>query len=296
MLVQPRARAMLLCEDVEHPALLSAVQQLQASVLLVLEPLRHLAVRCVVTDGCGHLPDALFGAIEAPLLKHRLLHLEGNVLQAHQEDGTLETRVPCTFPHSFLEPLLLVRRSQLVHQISCQCCSQCDVPLERRRLLRWLERRFFRGLPGLQLRNGLARGCLQALGGLLELPLAVEAEDAGLEGLAQHLLGVGLVLQLRKFQALSLDLAVPQDVPPIRTPLGDVLESSQRLLGILEFAQTLLGLDLPVPSLVVLHIQRQRIVRGIQGCLEQLQVQSGLGLVLQTGQVVVRQPLVLVLH
>mmetsp|Transcript_80182 Transcript_80182/g.227005 ORF Transcript_80182/g.227005 Transcript_80182/m.227005 type:complete len:234 (+) Transcript_80182:451-1152(+) len=167
-----------------------------------------------------------------------------------------------------------------------------DVPLQR--LLRFdLQRLLLRRLFQCQ-RVRLLRGRLQALCRLLELSLAVEAEKPGLEGLSQHLPGVVLVLGTLVLDLLALSLAVLEDAPPVRAPLRHVLQVGQRVLGLLELAEALLGLDLPVPGLVVLVIKFQRGLGSLQCSLEQLKPQGSLRLVVQARYVVVRQPLVLV--
>mmetsp|Transcript_121436 Transcript_121436/g.259289 ORF Transcript_121436/g.259289 Transcript_121436/m.259289 type:complete len:241 (+) Transcript_121436:139-861(+) len=239
-------------------------------VLLLLQPLGHVVVG-MVADGRGHFAYALVVAIEAPLDEDRFLHLESDVLEAQEEDRALVAGVSRTLAHTLLEPLLAVGLCKLVHQVSGQGSCEVNVSLQR-----------FLGLGG---SNGLLFllllvlhvhrrpvwwRCLELLRRFLELLVAVDAEDAGLECLSEHLLRALLVFDDGVLNAFALGFAVAEDVFPVRAPLRDILEMLQRLLRVLELAHALLRLHKPVPSLVILVVNLQGRLRRLQGGLEKL--------------------------
>mmetsp|Transcript_13653 Transcript_13653/g.31191 ORF Transcript_13653/g.31191 Transcript_13653/m.31191 type:complete len:207 (+) Transcript_13653:100-720(+) len=206
----------------------------------------------MVADGGRHLSNAVLGALEAPLLENRPLHFEGDAPQPPKEDASLEAGVPGALLHPLLEPLGPVGLGELVYQLAGHALRQLHVPLQRLRRLH-------------RLRSGLPVGDRMPSGArvVLDLLLSVPAEDAGLEGLAQHVLRLLRVLRPCGAYPLALALAVLEDRPSIGTVLRDVLQLRQGVLGVAEAAHALLSQGLPVPRLVIVLVNLERGLDGL---------------------------------
>mmetsp|Transcript_23639 Transcript_23639/g.54927 ORF Transcript_23639/g.54927 Transcript_23639/m.54927 type:complete len:256 (-) Transcript_23639:204-971(-) len=119
------------------------------------------------------------------------------------------------------------------------------------------------------------------------------AEEALLQSQLQHTLLRSLIFAQQRLHLLTFGSYVTLQTISVGAAHGNVVNHLEAFLHLLQTAKAFQSARFPEPSFVVLVVDLQNVLRGLQGLLPRVQLQRGKGAVLQKSHSDLREELLL---